>query len=235
MATHKLINLVKTSENLSRRKAEELIKDGMVSINTKITINPFVEVDPTIQQIAINDKIIGEPESLQKSYYLFNKPIQLLCSKITEKGKRTIFEFLKARGLRDDLLSVGRLDFMTSGLLLLTNDGSFANKMSHPSFKIEKVYKVGLDRALADGDLIAIRKGIRLEDGLVESKVRIINPRTILLTITSGKNRIVRRIFERLRYQILSLTRVRQGNFLLGNLKIGEFKKLSAAEISNFL
>jgi 23S rRNA pseudouridine2605 synthase len=215
----------------SRRKAAELVKSGDILVNGNVEVNPAYEVQ-------LNDVITHKGKVLKKEekmvYLLMNKPKNTITSVSDEKGRKTVMDFVKEyHDLR--IFPVGRLDRNTTGLLLLTNDGELASKLSHPSHKVKKIYHVILDRNLKPSDIDDIRNGIVLEDGPAEvDKIDYIKGATrneIGIEIHIGKNRIVRRIFEHLGYTVEKLDRTYYAGLTKKDLPRGFSRELSEQEI----
>ena len=211
----------------SRREADKLIKKGVVHVNgekclthgTKIKIEDKVEV---------NGKIVS-PE--RKVYILLNKPKDFITTRKDTHNRKTVFDLLKA--IKERVFYVGRLDRHTTGLLLFTNDGEVAKKLSHPSHKIKKIYSVLLDRNLDEINLKKIKKGLIIDDELIRvDKINFLDSRKeIGIEIHMGKNRIVRKIFESIGYKIKKLDRVAFGPLTKKDLPRGKWRKLSSVEI----
>lgn len=215
----------------SRRQAVELIKDGQVQVNGQLMTEPGYLVETTDKVLLKNKEI--RPEA-KKVYLLLNKPKNVITTVKDEKGRKTVLDLIKNKdGLR--IFPVGRLDRATTGLLLLTNDGDMAKKLSHPSHKVKKIYEVGLDRPVEARDLERIRKGLTLEDGpapvnwveYVQGKPKS----EVAIEIIIGRNRIVRRIFEHLGYQVKKLDRVYYGGLTKKDLPRGFYRDLNEKEI----
>jgi 23S rRNA pseudouridine2605 synthase len=215
----------------SRRDAAELVKQGKVSVNEKIIDEPGTKV-------SFNDivKINGKKISLTKNlvYILLNKPKDYITTTEDPQGRRTVLHLV--RGATDQrVYPIGRLDRNTSGVLLLTNDGELAQKLAHPKHEIKKVYHVVLDKSLSKNDFDKIVDGVELEDGLAhvdaiayaDAKDRT----QIGLEIHSGRNRIVRRIFENLGYDVRGLDRVMYAGLTKKNVQRGKWRLLSDKEI----
>lgn len=214
----------------SRRQAAEYVKNGKVSVNGNITTEPGVEVNPT-DQVMYNGQVI-KPE-LRKVYVLMNKPKNVITTAEDERGRTTVLDLLHGK-IRERVYPVGRLDRDTTGLLLLTNDGDLAQRLAHPRHKVVKVYKVSLDKSLALKDLEAIREGLELEDGkaLVDNIFYYEDKKSELgIEIHIGKNRIVRRIFEHLGYQVIALDRVFYAGLTKKDLPRGQFRRLTEKEV----
>lgn len=215
----------------SRRKAEELILDGKVYVNgnlcttlgTKVTGNDTIEV---------NGKIIEREE---KVYYVINKPKGCICSSNDDRNRKTVLDYFETR---ERIYTVGRLDYDTSGVLLVTNDGDFCNQMIHPRYHLPKTYLINLQGTLTEDDVRLLRKGLKtnIEDYL-PAKVRILShditrDRTLFeLTIMEGKNHQVKNMMEALGHQVRRLHRVRFGNIDVNDLKPGQYRRLKPFEI----
>ncbi|MFW6014743.1 MAG: pseudouridine synthase [Candidatus Nanoarchaeia archaeon] len=198
----------------SRRKAESLIEQGRVRVNgEKITIGDKAEFD---DKITVDDKLIKKAEPC---YIIFNKPVKCVTA-VKDKHYKTVMNFVK---VKQRVYPVGRLDYNTSGLLILTNDGDLANKIMHPSHGSVKVYEVGLQQKLTKEHAEKIRKGIKLDDGIAKAEVKA-RGNTAEVKIHIGRNRVVRRLFKTLGYNIGYLHRKSIGNLTLGSLKEGQYK-----------
>jgi 23S rRNA pseudouridine2605 synthase len=221
MEEHRVQKLLSNYGYCSRRKAEVLIEDGRVRVNNKvITIGDKATEEDNIY---VDDKLVNQDK---KIYLMFHKPIGCVTA-LTDDKFNTIKDFIK---IKERVFPIGRLDYNTSGLLLLTNDGDFANNIMHPSFEITKTYLAGVDSLIKKQDLEEIEKGIFLDDGKTSpAKVKQINSNTVEITIHEGKNRIIRRMLKKLGYRIRFLHRVRIGQLMLGNLEKGCYKPLTDA------
>lgn len=217
----------------SRRKVVDLIENGHIKINGTIIKEPGYKVTAT-DVITYNDKPIMQEE---KIYILLNKPKDYITTVSDEKGRKTVMDIIKdAIDIR--VYPVGRLDRNTTGLLVLTNDGELAQRLAHPKHEIEKQYAVTLDKLLTQEDKVAIEKGLTLSDGFIKvdairyaQKMR----NEVLVQLHSGKNRIVRRIFEFLGYEVKKLDRVGYAGLTKKGLLVGEWRYLTAQEIESFL
>jgi 23S rRNA pseudouridine2605 synthase len=211
----------------SRRKAEELISEGLVKVNNKtISLGDKALLS---DQIKINDKIIKKSKPV---YLMLNKPKRCVTA-LKDEQYKTVIDIIDYP-LR--VIPIGRLDFNTTGLLLLTNDGDFANKVMHPRYEIKKTYQAKINQPLSSETKLILEKGVMLSDGTTKpAKVDVIDKDLINITIHEGRNRIIKRMLKKLGYQTLELKRVRIGNLSLGDLKSGEFRKLSKEEIKEFL
>ncbi len=216
----------------SRRASEKIILEGRVSVNGSV-------VTELGTKVTSNDKVLvdGKEISLEetKRYVLLYKPAGFVCSQSDEKGRRVALELLKD-SYSERLYNVGRLDMFSSGLIIFTNDGDFAAKLSHPSAEIEKEYVVEtsmpLPRSLAED----FKRGVRVEGVFYRAKdASEINSHKMRVVLIEGKNREIRRVFENSGAVIRSLTRVRIGSVSVGDLKPGEFRELTQFEIKELL
>ncbi len=213
---HRVQKLLSTYGYCSRRKAEDLIKEGRVRVNKKIISigDQATEED----KIFVDNKLVVKPEII---YVMFNKPVRCVTA-LTDDKFKTIMDYIN---LKTRVFPIGRLDYNTTGLLLLTNDGDFANKVMHPSYEVKKTYLSGVDRTISEKDIKSIESGLLLDDGKTRpAKVRQITNNSMEITIHEGKNRIIRRMLKKLDFRVRFLHRVRIGNLTLGNLASGEFK-----------
>lgn len=213
----------------SRRKAVDLILSGVVTVNKVTVVVPHLEVLAD-DEVAIEGKPIRPEEN--KVYILLNKPKDTISTTSDEKNRRTILDCIEFDG-KERLFPVGRLDRMTTGLILLTNDGDLTKKLSHPSHESLKKYEVRLDRPLTNAHLKEISKGVVLEDGKapVKAVIRSDDDKSdVLVNIIIGRNRVVRRIFESLGYQVLRLDRIYYAGLTKKGLPRGHFRHLTSRE-----
>ncbi len=215
----------------SRRKAVDLIKSGQVKVNDKVELEPGYTVQPD-DIVSYQGRTI-KPEG-KKVYILLNKPKDTITTLSDEKGRKTVMDIV-GRTVKERIYPVGRLDRETTGLLVLTNDGDLAQKLSHPSFKVKKFYHVTLDRPLLQHDLELIKKGVDLEDGTIAVEgVDYIEEKPkneIGIEIHVGKNRIVRRIFEHLGYTVERLDRTYYAGLTKKDLPRGHYRTLDEREV----
>jgi len=215
----------------SRRKADELIEAAVVSVNGEVISELGHKVDPLKDEIRYNGELLKREKMV---YVLLNKPKDYITTTDDPQERRTVMHLVE-KASRERIYPIGRLDRNTTGLLLMTNDGDLADKLSHPRSNITKLYQVELSKNLTQGDLNKIQFGLELEDGLIKpdsvSYVTGGSKREIGIQIHSGKNRIVRRIFEHLGYEVVKLDRVVYANLTKKDLPRGRWRYLDEKEI----
>uniref|UniRef100_F4C7V0 Pseudouridine synthase n=1 Tax=Sphingobacterium sp. (strain 21) TaxID=743722 RepID=F4C7V0_SPHS2 len=215
----------------SRRKADELIQAGVVTVNGVVVTELGTKVDAAKDEIRYN----GEKLKREKMVYvLLNKPKDYITTTDDPQERKTVMHLVE-KASRERIYPVGRLDRNTTGLLLLTNDGNLAEKLSHPRNNIMKIYHVELNKSLTQGDFNKIGYGVELEDGFIKpdevSYIQGASKREIGIQIHSGRNRIVRRIFESLGYDVIKLDRVIYANLTKKDLPRGRWRYLEEKEI----
>jgi 23S rRNA pseudouridine2605 synthase len=216
----------------SRREADELIASGAVSVNGKIVTQLGTKISP-------DDNIQFGGETLRKEkpvYLLLNKPKDYITTTDDPEGRRTVMALIK-NACKERIYPVGRLDRATTGLLLFTNDGEMAKKLMHPRHGVKKIYHVELDKNLAKVDMDKIKEGVELDDGIatvdeIAFDGNGVDKKIIGLEIHTGKNRIVRRIFETLGYNVLKLDRVIYAGLTKKDLPRGRWRFLTPMEIN---
>ena len=215
----------------SRRKADELIEAGVVSVNNIVINELGHKIDPIKDEIRYNGELLKREKMV---YVLLNKPKDYITTTDDPQERRTVMHLVE-KASRERIYPIGRLDRNTTGLLLMTNDGDLADKLSHPRSNITKLYQVELNKNLIQGDLNKIQFGLELEDGLIKpdtvSYVQGGSKREIGIQIHSGKNRIVRRIFEHLGYEVVKLDRVVYANLTKKDLTRGRWRYLDEKEV----
>lgn len=215
----------------SRRKADELIEQGFVAVNEEVIREMGYRVQPK-DVVKFKGKIV-KPQT-KKVYLLLNKPKNTITTSQDPQGRKTVMEIVQ-NACEERIYPVGRLDRNTTGLLLLTNDGDLAKKLSHPSYNIKKVYHVTLDKNIPLHDLEAISNGLTLEDGLAEVDMVTYaagdKRKEVMIEIHIGKNRIVRRIFAHLGYEVIKLDRVYYAGLTKKDLSRGKFRHLKPEEV----
>jgi len=218
----------------SRRRCEELIRQGAVSVNGQVVREVGTKVDPERDRIEVN----GKPVALERHVYLIlHKPKGVITSLHDPQGRPVVTDLLK--GVKERVYPVGRLDYDTSGLLIMTNDGELAHRLAHPSYEIDKVYRAWVKGVPSPEKLRMLADGVRLEDGMTSpGKAKLLQVSAdgrkalIELIIHEGRNRQVRRMCEAVGHPVLTLERVRIGFLTLKGLASGEFRHLTAEEVA---
>ena len=231
----RLNKFLSTAGVASRRKCEELIKNGEIKVNGAVVTNLATVINEKKDIVEYKGESLQLPSSFV--YLKMNKPKGYACTANDEKGRKTIFDLLDDKSVR--LFNVGRLDYDTEGLIFLTNDGEFANNIIHPKFEIEKEYIVTVEGRMQESEFAVLRKGAVVNgERMPEAKVKPISfdgkVTKVSVVITEGQNRQVRRMFEAIGRDIKLLKRVRIGNVHLGNLYRGKTKPLTQEEIDSF-
>lgn len=216
----------------SRRKCDELIKEGKVFVNGKQVRELGTVVNEKKDKVTVEGKVISLPSSFV--YIKLNKPKGYACSASDEKGRKTIYDLIDCD---ERLFSIGRLDYDTEGLIILTNDGDFANKVAHPKYNIEKEYRVTIEGDIKESELAVMRKGVvidgeRMPSARVEKLSQDDKYTKLSVVIDEGQNRQVRRMFEAIGKSIRLLKRVRIGQVRLGGLSRGDYKDLTEEELN---
>lgn len=227
----RLQKVIASSGITSRRKAENLIIEGKVKVNGQIITELGHKVAPS-DQIEVNNQLVVKEV---KEYYLLNKPRGVICSTSDDKARKTVIELIDSSAR---IYPVGRLDYDTTGVLLLTNDGTFANILMHPTHEIEKVYLAKIEGIIKKDAIDSLKQGVILDDVVVKaSRVKLKkvnkdnNSSLVEITIHEGKNHQVKRMFESVGYRVDKLTRKRIDIFTLQGLNSGQYRKLTPKEV----
>lgn len=219
----------------SRRKSEALIETGIVTVNGK-TATIGQRVHPTKDTIAVKDKIISVPQ--QHRYFLVNKPVGYISTTSDERGRKTVLSLIP--DINERLYPVGRLDRDSEGLMLLTNNGELAYKLTHPKFEIPKTYEVRVEGKPSKKALDHLRRGVKLKDGFTKpATVQVASydedSTWLEITITEGRNHQVRRMTERVGYTTLELVRTQMGPFDIGELDGQKYIEIPEDRIKELL
>lgn len=214
----------------SRRKAEELIFDGRVKVNGSV-VNNVVIVDDEVDVVELDGKVIKPEENMV--YIMVNKPTEIITSAKDQFDRKTVLDIVN---VKERVYPVGRLDYDTSGLLILTNDGDITNRMTHPSHEVNKVYAAEIIGVPTKEEMDSFEKGLKIEDYITSpARIRIIESKRdmalIEVTIHEGKNRQVRKMCEAIGHPVINLKRIAFGKLKLGKLKPGEWRNLLESEI----
>lgn len=226
----------------SRRKCEELIENGKVKVNGKVVIELGTKVNPAKDIVEYNNKQISNIE--EKVYILLNKPIGYVTTAKDQFNRETVMDLIK--DVKTRVVPVGRLDMYTSGALILSNDGEFVNKITHPSNEIEKTYNVTVVGKVNSSDIDRLSKGVEIDDNgkrykTKKANVKILrvdeekNLSRIQITIHEGKNREVRKMCEAIEKKVLALHRAKIGNINVKDLQLGKWRNLTKKEIDELI
>ena len=226
----RLQKVIASSGVTSRRKAEELITAGKVKVNGEVVTELGTKVTDK-DRIEVENVLIAKEV---KEYYLLNKPRGVVTTTSDDKGRKTVVDLIPTNAR---IYPVGRLDYDTTGVLLLTNDGDFANM--HPASEVEKVYMAKLKGIIKGEHINALKEGVKLDDQVVKPsrvKLKKVDPKTntcmVQITIHEGKNHQVKRMFESVGFEVLKLKREKEAFFDLKDLQSGEFRKLTPKEVA---
>jgi 23S rRNA pseudouridine2605 synthase len=218
----------------SRRDCEELIQQGRVEVDQQVVTELGTKVDPLRQEIRVDGTILKQPK---RAYYALNKPIGVVSTNFDPSGRTRIIDLLPSE---ERLFPVGRLDRSSEGLIVVTNDGAFANRLTHPRYGVEKTYHVRIAGNPSEKELIRLRKGIHLSDGLAKVvslrvKGRHKQSTDLEIVLNEGKNREIRRILARVGHKVLALKRTAVGTLKLGEMPPGAWRKLSPQEVTELM
>ncbi|PKQ70751.1 pseudouridine synthase [Raineya orbicola] len=226
-STIRLNRFIANAGVCSRREADELIKQGAIKVNGRVVTEMGYQVKPT-------DKVTYQGKLLKREkfvYVLLNKPKNCITTTEDENERRTVMDFVKD-ACNERIYPVGRLDRNTTGLLLLTNDGELAKKLSHPSSNIKKIYQITLDKPITEEDFRQLEQGLELEDGFIKpDAIALIEPNVLGMELHSGRNRIVRRMFEHLGYEVTKLDRTMYAGLTKKDLPRGKWRYLTQQEV----
>ena len=216
----------------SRRKCDEYISSGKIKVDgKKVTDFSFNVNDDSYVQF--NNKLVNKLENV---IYMLNKPRGYICTKNDSLGRKTIYDLLPDKL---DLFSVGRLDYDTTGILLVTNDGDLCYKLTHPKFNVDKKYYVFTDKKLSNSDILSIKKGIKLDNEILKANVKFLeninNGYFWDVVLTEGKNREIKRIFNFFDIKVLNLHRYEFSGLRMNELKEGKFRKISKKDFNRII
>ncbi len=221
----------------SRRAAEQMMRDGRVSVNGVIITQPGMKADASRDTIRVDGGLISG-DAVSPVYLMLNKPTGYVVTLKDPQNRPIVTDLL--RGVSERVFPVGRLDYDSEGLLLMSNDGDFSNMVQHPSFKIPKTYMVKVKGNLTKRDIEAIRKGAMLEDGSFKpiwAAMEKSNKKScwVELTILEGRNRIIRRFFDSIDHPVARLIRTALGDISIGNLRTGEYRYMQKKEVKGLI
>lgn len=217
----------------SRRKCEDMIRDGQVKVNGHHVTTLPVLVDPQIDVITVSGRKL---RMQRKVYFLLNKPRKVVCTNADPEGRLRAIDLLT--GVKERVFPVGRLDTDSTGLLIMTNDGELANQLTHPRYGVHKTYVVEINGSITGEAIEQLKKSIRIKQGQTAmEKIKILHrgPRQSLLEVTlrEGRNRQVRLMLARLGYKVKNMTQVKMGGLVLKGLGLGKFRPLTSEEIKS--
>jgi 23S rRNA pseudouridine2605 synthase len=218
----------------SRRTAEMMIRQGRVSVNGRTITELGTKADTRSDEIRVDGNLISQSQGGGKIYILLNKPRGYLTTLDDPEGRPVVTDLIE--DVAERVFPVGRLDYDSEGLLLLTNDGDFANRVQHPRFQVSKTYLAKIKGNVGKKDLDSIKQGTRLEDGDFRPLTVFVDKRNkkscwLRLTISEGRNRVIRRYFETMGYPVMRLIRIAIGDIETGTLKQGKYRYLKTKEI----
>jgi 23S rRNA pseudouridine2605 synthase len=219
----------------SRRRVADAIMHGLVQVNGSVVADLRYVVDEAKDRITIDGRVVDiKPQ--KHVYLMLNKPAGILSTVRDERGRRTVIDILPEKYRNIGLHPAGRLDKDSTGLLLMTNDGEFTYRLTHPKFEKEKEYLLQIGAILKPHEISALEKGVELEDGVthgaVVKSIKSAPPFDYSITLHEGRKRQVRRMFASLGYRVVALRRVREGSLVLGGLAEGGVRELGVQEIS---
>lgn len=213
----------------SRRKMEQFIREGRVRVNGQVVTELGRKINPESDKVEVNRRLV---RAAPKGIMLLNKPRGVVSTLNDPEGRPTVAEFLTKH--YTSYFPVGRLDYDSTGLMILTNDGEMAERLMHPRFGFERVYEARVEGSVAQSTLDKLRAGVRLSDGIVEADGAVLrsddNSTWIQVTIKEGRNRVVRRVFEKLGHPVMKLKRTTYGPFKVGRLQVGQVRALTLKE-----
>jgi pseudouridine synthase len=225
----------------SRRAADELIRQGRVEINGRVVAELGTQVEPGRDDVRVDGRRVRSAPD--RRYLLLNKPRGVVSTRVDPEGRTTVIDLLARGGIRGYFYPIGRLDYDSEGLLLLTNDGTFAERVAHPRYHLERTYEALVEGVPDERDLERLRRGVDL-DGRRTRPARVRLLRTVhaksgdqsLLEITlhEGRNRQVRRMCDAIAHPVARLRRTKLGSLVLGRMKAGAIRDLTPAEIRSF-
>ena len=232
----RLQKIIARSGIASRRSAEEMIKDGRVSVNERIVTIPGTKADGERDEIRVDGKLISTEAS--HVYILLNKPVGYITALKDPRGRPIVTDLLE--GMHERVFPVGRLDYDSEGLLLMTNDGEFSYRIQHPKFEVPKTYRVKIKGSVTGEEINVIKRGSKLDDGYFKPANVAVEKNNrkscwLKVTIFQGRNRIIRRFFDSMGRPVVRLIRIGVGEIELNDLREGEYRHLNKKEVKRLL
>ncbi|HEW91364.1 MAG TPA: rRNA pseudouridine synthase [Thermotogaceae bacterium] len=235
----KLQKFLQMTAKVSRRKADQLISQGKVQVNGEIIKEYWYDIDPNKDTVTLEGKELSF-KSVRLYYYLLNKPAGYITTMFDPQGRSTVWDLIKDK-VKDRVYPVGRLDKDTEGLLILTNDGIFANRIMHPKYKIPKKYEAVVEGILTRKEILELRNGVILNDGYktLPAKVKILEKlgtkTRIEIEIREGKKRQIKNMFKALGHKVLYLKRLSIGPLTLKGIeRVGKLREITKEELKKF-
>jgi 23S rRNA pseudouridine2605 synthase len=218
----------------SRRDCEELIRDGRISVDKKVVTELGTRVDPLAQEIRVDGEVLRKPQRL---YYVVNKPVGVVTTNDDPAGRERVVDLVPTE---ERVFAVGRLDRSSEGLILVTNDGEFANRITHPRYGVEKTYAVRVAGSADPKGLARLRKGVHLAEGFAKAQAITVKKKhgqstDLVIVLNEGRNREIRRILARVGHKVLNLKRIAVGPIKLADLPVGGWRRLMPAEVELLL
>ncbi len=234
MGPQRINKILSSAGVASRRRADDMVAEGRVEINGRLVLEPGTSAIWGEDRILVDGKEIPRPTG--RIYLMLNKPFGILSALKDPQGRSVVTDLI--HGVDERVYPVGRLDFDSLGLLLLTNDGEWAYRMTHPRYHVPRSYKVTLEGEVQEGDVERLRRGLILEDGFSgPANVTVLSKRAgrsiLRMTIHTGRSRIVRRMIQGVGFSVIQLVRIGFGPLALGDLKMGSYRHLTQAELDS--
>jgi 23S rRNA pseudouridine2605 synthase len=220
----------------SRRKADVLIETGKVLLNHK-KAKLGDKVDPTKDEVMMSGKKLNQDNREKFEYWLLNKPFNVISSVSDEANRKTVFDYVKTK-TKARVYPVGRLDYQSEGLLLMTNDGELAHRLTHPKYQVEKVYKVWVNGIFSEGKMERLLRGVRLSEGKISfDHIEVLEKEgrdfVLKIAIHQGVKREIRRVCAKVGWEVTKLLRIQLGNLVMTNLTVGNVRKLEEQEVKD--
>ena len=218
----------------SRRDCEDLIRDGRVEVDKKVITELGTRVDPAQQEIRVDGEALRQPKRL---YFAVNKPVGVVTTNFDPSGRPRVIDLVPTE---ERVFAVGRLDRSSEGLILVTNDGEFANRLTHPRYGVEKAYLARVAGAPGQRQLDRLKKGVHLAEGFARAQSIVVKKQhghstDLIIVLNEGRNREIRRLLARVGHKVLALKRIAVGHVKLGDLPLGAWRKLSHEEVESLL
>jgi len=220
----------------SRRKADVLIEEGKVLLNHK-KAKLGDKIDPTEDELMVGGRKFSRENKEELEYWLLNKPFNVISSVSDEANRKTVFDYVKSKTTAR-IYPIGRLDYQSEGLLLMTNDGELAHRLTHPKYQIEKTYKVWVNGIFSEEKMERLMRGVRLSEGKISfDKIELLEKEgrdfVLKIAIHQGVKREIRRVCAKVGWEVSKLVRMSMGNLVMTNLTVGNVRKLEEQEVKD--